>query len=179
MSIPKDIKIPRSSQFGKLKDGVNKFRVLSDIIFGWEGWKDNKPFRHEGEVCKIKPEQVDLNQNGKPNINYFWAMVVWNYQDKAIQVLELTQKTIMTPLYDLEQNEDWGDLKNYDVQIKKEKVGDKTTYTTLGIPPKPISKEINDAFEATEVKLEKIFENEYPMPTDDGDEIDKEDNPFN
>ena len=179
MSIPKDIKIPRSSQFGKLKDGVNKFRVLSDIIFGWEGWKDNKPFRHEGEVCKIKPEQVDLNQNGKPNINYFWAMVVWNYQDKAIQVLELTQKTIMTPLYDLEQHEDWGDLKNYDVQIKKEKVGDKTTYTTLGIPPKPISKEINDAFEATEVKLEKIFENEYPMPTDDGDEIDKEDNPFN
>lgn len=175
MSIPKDIKIPRSNQFGKLLDGVNKFRVLSDIVYGWEGWKDNKPFRHEGEVCKIKPEQVDLNQNGKSNINYFWAMVVWNYQTKAIQVLELTQKTIMTPLYDLEQNEDWGDLKNYDIQIKKEKVGDKTTYTTLGIPPKPISKEIKDAFAETEVKLEKIFEGEYPMPTDD---INPEDSPF-
>ena len=176
MAIPKDIKIPKSSQFGKLQDGVNKFRVLSDIIYGWEGWKDNKPFRHEGEVCKIKPEQVDLNQSGKPNINYFWAMVVWNYQTKQIQVLELTQKTIMTPLYDLRQNEDWGDLKNYDIQIKKEKVGDKTTYTTLGIPPKPVSKEIEEAYKNTEVKLEKIFDGEYPIESDEV--ISKEDIPF-
>ena len=176
MAIPKDIKIPKSSQFGKLQDGVNKFRVLSDIIYGWEGWKDNKPFRHEGEVCKIKTEQVDLNQSGKPNINYFWAMVVWNYQTKQIQVLELTQKTIMTPLYDLEQNEDWGDLKNYDIQIKKEKVGDKTTYTTLGIPPKPVSKEIEEAYKNTEVKFEKIFDGEYPIESDEV--ISKEDIPF-
>jgi len=171
MAIPKDIKIPKSSQFGKLQDGVNKFRVLSDIIYGWEGWKDNKPFRHEGEVCKITPDQVDLNQNGKPNINYFWAMVVWNYQTKQVQVLELTQKTIMTPLYDLEQNEDWGDLKNYDIQIKKEKVGDKTNYTTLGIPPKPLAPEIKQAYEESDVKLEKLFEGEYPMDTEE-EEID-------
>lgn len=175
MAIPKDIKIPKSSgQFAKLQDGVNKFRVLSDIIYGWEGWKDNKPFRHEGEVCKIKPEQVDLNQNNKPNINYFWAMVVWNYSEKRIQVLQLTQKTIMTPLYDLEQNEDWGDLKNYDIQIKREKVGDKTTYTTLGIPPKPISAEIKQAYEESDVKLEKIFEGEYPIE----EEVDPDANPF-
>ncbi len=178
MSIPKGIKIPKSSQFGKLQDGVNKFRVLSDIVYGWEGWKDNKPFRHQGEVCKIKPEQVDLNQNGKPNINYFWAMVVWNYQTQQVQVLELTQKTIMTPLYDLEMNEDWGDLKNYDIQIKKEKVGDKTNYTTLGIPPKPLSSEIGQAYEESDVDLNKLFEGEYPMPSDDSEEIKPEDMPF-
>src|ERR1035437_3855296 len=108
MSIPKDTVIPKSKgQFAKLQDGKNRVRLLSDVIVGWEGWKNNKPFRHEGNVCKIKPEQVDLNQNGAPNINYFWAMVVYNYQTKNVQVLELTQKTIMTPLYDLEQNEDW------------------------------------------------------------------------
>jgi len=171
MAIPKDTKIPKSSgQFAKIQDGANRFRFLSDVVIGWEGWKDKKPFRHEGAVCKIKPEQVDLNQNGKPNINYFWAMVVWNYAEKRVQVLELTQKTIMSPLYDMEQNADWGDLKNYDIEINKKKEGDKTSYTVLGIPPKPLSEEIQTAYAETEVKLEKLFEGEYPMQDEIVDE---------
>jgi hypothetical protein len=162
MALPQNVKIPSSSQFSKLQDGVNKFRFLSDVVTGWEGWKDNKPFRHEGDVCKIKPEQVDMNQNGNPNINYFWAMVVWDYRDRKVAVLELTQKTIMNPLYELEQNPDWGDLKNYDVQINKKKEGGKTTYTVLGIPPKPISTEIENAFLEAKLDLNKLFEGKYP-----------------
>ena len=105
MSIPKGTEIPKGSgQFAKFQAGKNNFRVLSDVVIGWEGWKDKKPFRHEGQVCKIKPEDVDLNQNGKPNINYFWDMAVWNYEDKRVQTLEITQKTIMKTLYELEQN---------------------------------------------------------------------------
>jgi len=169
MALPKDVKIPKSSQFGKLQDGVNRFRILSDVITGWEGWKDKKPFRHEGDVCKIKPEQVDLNQNGKPNINYFWAMVVWSYNDKAIQVLEITQKTIMSPLYDLEQNPDWGDLKEYDIEINKKKEGEKTNYTVLGIPPKKVSQDIINAYADTKVDLSKLFDGEYPMPVEEVD----------
>lgn len=172
MAIPKNIEIPRGSgQFAKLVDGKNKFRVLSDVVVGWEGWKNNKPFRHEGQVCKIKPEQVDLNQNGAPNINYFWAMIVWNYNDKKLQVLELTQKTIMSVLYELEQTEEWGDLKGYDIQITKEKKGDKTVYTTTAIPPKPLALEITDAYEKTEIDLSKLFEGEYPFADDVVDDI--------
>lgn len=178
MAIPKNVEIPKSSgQFVKLQDGVNKFRVLSDVVLGWEGWKDNKPFRHEGQVCKIKPEQVDLNQNGKPNINYFWAMVVWNYKEEKIQVLEITQKTIMNPLYELEQNEDWGDLKNYDIQITKKKEGDKTSYTVLGIPPKPLSEAIGSAFEESDIDLTKLFDGKYPME-ETTDEVDENEIPF-
>lgn len=179
MSIPKDIKIPKSSsQFMRLQEGNNRLRFLSDIVYGWEGWFEGKPFRHEGSVCNIKPEQVDLNQNGKPNINYFWAMVVWNYSEKKIQVLELTQKTIMSPLYEMEQNEDWGDLKNYDIQITKKKEGDKTTYTTLGIPPKPLSKEIKKAYEESEVNLNKLFDGEYPISDPVDETPNHEDVPF-
>lgn len=184
MAIPKNIEIPRGSgQFMKFQEGKNKFRVLSDVVIGWEGWKDNKPFRHEGQVCKIKPEQVDLNQNGKPNINYFWAMTVWDYKSNAIQVLEITQKTIMGVLYELEQTEEWGDLKNYDVQVTKEKKDGKTVYTTTAIPPKPLSKEIVEAYKATEIDLSKLFEGKYPMDdvtavVVDGDVIDENDIPF-
>jgi hypothetical protein len=167
MAIPQNTKIPTTGgQFAKLQDGKNKFRVLSDIVVGFEGWKDKKPFRHPGTECKIKDNQVDLNQSGKPNINYFWAMVVWNYEEERVQVLQLTQKTIMNPLYDMEQNEDWGDLKNYDIEINKKKEGDKTSYTVLGIPPKPLSDEIKKAFEEANMDLNKLFEGEYPQEVD-------------
>ena len=147
----------------KFSDGKNRFRVLSDAIVGWEGWKNNKPFRHEGAVCKIKPEDVDLNQNGNPNINYFWAMVVWNYAEKRIQTLEITQKTVMSVLKDLEESADWGDLKGYDVEVGRVKVGDKTQYTTVAIPPKPLSDEIKKAYGETKVDLQKLFTGEYPI----------------
>lgn len=178
-SLPKNIEIPRSSgQFAKLAEGKNKFRVLSDAIVGWEGWKNKKPFRHEGQVCRIKPEDVDLNQSGYPNINYFWAMVVWNYNDNKIQVLEITQKTIMGALQNLEETPEWGDLKNYDIQITRSKVGDKTTYTVAGIPPKPVSSDILTAYEKSEVDLKKLFKGEYPM-SESKNEIDHNDIPFN
>lgn len=169
MAIPKGTEIPTTSgQFAKIEEGGNRFRVLSDVVIGWEGWKDRKPFRHPGAVCKIKPEDVDLNKSGKPNINYFWAMVVWSYEEEKVQVLELTQKTIMNPLYEMEQNADWGDLKNYDIQINKKKEGDKTTYTVLGIPPKPLLSEIKEAYQKADVDLNKLFEGEYPFEEDDG-----------
>ena len=167
MAIPKDVQIPKSEgQFAKLEEGKNKFRVLSDIIRGWEGWKNNKPFRHEGDVCKIKPEQVDTNKYGNPNINYFWAMVVWNFNEERIQVLQITQKSIMTPMYDLEQQEEWGDLKNYDIVINRTKEGDKTKYSVNPLPHKELSADIRQAYEETKITLEKIFEGEYPIEED-------------
>lgn len=181
MAIPKDAEIPAStSQFVKLKDGPNRFRVLSDVTVGWEGWKDNKPFRHPGNVCRIKPEQVDLNKNQRPNINYFWAMVVWDYSEKRVRVLELTQKTIMSVLYDYEKNADWGDLKNYDIEIIRKKENDKVAYNVVAIPPKPLSPEIITAYEEAEVKLEKIFDGEYPMPekTEPNGEVPDDEIPF-
>ena len=45
MALPQNVQIPKSSQFAKLQMGANKFRILSDVITGWEGWKNNKPFR--------------------------------------------------------------------------------------------------------------------------------------
>jgi hypothetical protein len=179
MAIPKGTEIPKgSSQFAKIQDGKNRFRFLSEIVVGWEGWKDKKPFRHEGQVCKIKAEEVDLNQNGKPNINYFWAMVVWNYESKSLQVLEITQKTIMSPLYDLEQNPDWGDLRNYDIEINKKKEGDKTSYNVLGIPPKPLAPEIIELYSKTDIDLKKLFDGKYPMTEEKSDEVNSEDIPF-
>jgi hypothetical protein len=174
MAIPKNTIIPRgSSQFAKLQDGKNRFRFLSDVVVGWEMWQSKKPTRHEGSVCKFKPEDADVNQNGKPAINYFWAVVVYNYEAKQIQVLEITQKTIMSPLYELEQSPDWGDLKNYDVEITKKKEGDKTNYITQAIPPKAVAPEILTALEESKVDLSKLFDGKYPIEdvVEDDDQV--------
>lgn len=172
MSLPQNVSIPSSSgQFAKLQDGRNRFRVLSDAVIGWVGWKNKKPFRHEGAVCKITAEQVDLNQNGQPNINYFWAFVVWNCLERKIQIWEVTQKTIMKVLKDFEDSPDWGDLKLYDIEINKSKVGDKTTYTTIAVPPKPLNEEVKELYSKTEIDLQKLFSGEYPITVESTDDI--------
>ncbi len=161
MAIPKDTVIPSSSgQFAKIQDGDNRFRFLSDVVVGWEGWKDKKPFRREGAVCKIKPEEVDLDKNGKSAIKYFWASIVYNYNEKRIQILELTQKTLMEPLFELEKSEDWGDLKNYDVVIKKSGAGLDTEYSIIPVAPKPLALEVEQAYKDShdKIKLESLFE---------------------
>lgn len=181
MALPKNTSIPKSSgQFMKLENGNNKFRVLSDVVIGWEGWKDGKPFRHEGDTCQIKPHQVDTDQmSGKPKINYFWAMSVWNYQDEKVQVLQLTQKTVMGPLFDLEENEDWGDLKDYDVTVTKTKEGDRTKYSVMPSPKKQVSKEIAEAYAEAKPDLSKLFAGEYPIAEkEDGGVIGNDSVPF-
>ena len=170
MAIPNGTTIPSTSSFMKFGEGANKLRVISDFVTGWEGWFQNRPFRHEGQVCKIQPSQVDLNKNGKPNINYFWAAIVYNYKEKRVQVLEITQKTVMGALQDLEENEDWGDLKKYDITVNKSKTGDKTSYTVQPSPVKEMPVEARQLVDNSDLKLEKIFEGEYPE-AQSGDDV--------
>ena len=170
MAIPPNTNIPSSSQFMKFNDGANKLRIISDFVTGWEGWKDNKPFRHEGQVCKIQATQVDLNKNNKPNINYFWAAIVYNYKEKRVQVLEITQKTVMSALQGFEENSDWGDLKGYDVTVNKSKEGGKTSYTVTPSPAKDMTIEAKQIIDnAEEMDLQKIFDGKYPVEVEAGD----------
>jgi len=166
MAIPTGTVIPKSGgAFVKLEEGANKFRFLSDVRVGWEGWKDNKPFRHEGAECKIPSNIVDLNKNQKPNINYFWVALVWSYEEERVMILELTQKTIMNALYDYEQNPNWGDLKEYDMIINKKKEGDKVSYSVQVIPPRDVSADIIEAYKETELAttIEEMFDYEPIM----------------
>ena len=92
--LPSDYTAPTSegSNYMKLQDGENKIRILSQPIIGWVDWENNKPMRFPFDE---KPAHaVDAT---KP-IRHFWAFVVWNYTQEAIQILEITQSTVRTPL---------------------------------------------------------------------------------
>jgi len=90
------------SSYLKLQQGENKLRILSKPIIGWLDWKDKVPHRFG---FKQKPEKPF--DPSKP-IKHFWAMIVFDYSDSQVKVLEITQQTIQKTIQDLAANEDWG-----------------------------------------------------------------------
>lgn len=156
--LPKGYKAPQgSSSFMKLQEGPNRFRIMSDAVIGWEGWSGGKPFRREGIDQNITADEVDVDEAyDKPKINHFWAFKVWDYADSSPKLLEITQKTIMKAIQGLTEDTDWGDPKEYDLSITKVK-DKRVSYSVKAYPPKPISPDIQDAVDASDLDPMSLF----------------------
>lgn len=159
--LPKDYKTPSStSNFMRLEEGENRIRILTNPKIGYVCWKDNKPIRREETVCSFKPEEADKDEkfgNGKPKINLFWAMMVWDYKDGQIKILEIVQKTVLKAIENLANDQDWGSPLGYDISINKVKNGERTTYTVSPKPAKPLSEEVKKAFDESDIDVNIIF----------------------
>ena len=83
-----------NSSYAKLQTGANKFRILSKPVIGWIDLIEKKPKRF---TVVIKPSPHDP----KKEVKFFWAFVIWNYNDKKIQILEITQKGIQSAIEEL------------------------------------------------------------------------------
>ena len=174
--LPPDYKIPKSpSSYLKFDDGLNSIRVLSSAIVGYEYFNtENKPVRSREQFEEMP---TDIKKDGK--VKPFWAFVVWNNNHKMIQVLELTQKSIMVAVQSLVNNPKWGDPKRYDIAITKTGDGLDTEYMTQGEPPiADPSPEILTAFSAKQVNLEALYTGQDPFTTKPDIEISKDDLPF-
>src|SRR3990167_6890806 len=90
-----NIDIPvKSGSYMKFNQPENVFRILSKPITGWEGWKTSNDGTRK-HVRKRIGENIPMNEiDDEEQVKYFWAMVVWNYQEEQIQILEITQKSI-------------------------------------------------------------------------------------
>lgn len=182
---PKDYeKHASSGGYMKLKEGENKFRVMSDTITGWEYWTNaNKPVRSESYPESFP--DIRKNPDGSSNVKAFCAFIVWNYNEKSLQILELTQKKIRETLEAIMKDEDYGELKGYDVTIIREGEGLNTQYQVTPKPPKPVAKEIAEAYANTKIDLKALFKGEDPYETSDStkiissdEEVDLESIPF-
>lgn len=166
-----DYKVPQSNQnYFKFQQGENNFRILSSAIVGYVYWtEDKKPVRLK-EMWKKKPSDIKTEKNGSYRTNHFWAFVIWNYEINAIQIMEITQKTIMNPIKALVDNKKWGDPKNYDITITKTGDGLETEYSVMPNPQGEVQKEILDEYEAKPVRLEALFVNGDPFAQEVSDE---------
>lgn len=162
--LPEGYKVPETSGYMKLKDGRNKFRVLSSAIIGYEYWNEsNKPVRSKKAFDHI-PTDIRLDKDGNPTkIKHFWAFVVWNYESKLVQILEITQSTIQSAIKAIVDDEVWGSPKNFDITITRKGEGFDTEYSTMPNPHSDIEPEIQTAYEAKVINLEALYENKNPF----------------
>jgi len=165
----KDTEIPKTvGNYMKFDQGANKFRILSEPIMGWEYWTEakgkekGKPVRST-ERPSVIPLDADLRNGWNPR--YFWAFVVWNLDAKKLQILEITQSTILTPLQQLVQNEDWGDPRKYSITINRKGEGLDSEYNLTPSPAKETSKEIVAQYENAGIRLELLYEGKDPFDT--------------
>lgn len=157
--LPRNYSTPKvNSSYMKFQDGENRFRILSRPILGWEDWTpEMKPVRTRYSDPKPKP----INQSKE--VKHFWAMIVWNYSDQKIQILQVTQSTIRDSLVELINDKDWGDPCSYDLKVMKSGKDKQTKYNVNPLPHKPVSEEIRKAFRETPVDLEMLFEGLNPF----------------
>ena len=143
-------------KYMKLKDGENRFRIVTDPISGWVDWKDKKPYRYR---LDDKPKaSFDVAFPMKP----FLACYVWDYEKKDLFILELTQVSILKALRSLCESEDWGEFTAYDIKIKREGAGQQVKYVVEPVPPKPMAPGISDALQSAPVRLEALYEGKDP-----------------
>ncbi len=144
----------KNGMYMKLKQGPNKLRVLSAPIMGYEFWtKENQPVR-----VKDYPKEVPANIRPDSKIKFFWAFAVWNFETKKVEVLELTQATIISQIQSLVQSEEWGDPTGYSITITRKGEKLDTEYQVVPSPAKETPKDILDVYEANKPDLEALFE---------------------
>lgn len=159
--LPEGYEAPEGGgNFMKLKDGENKFRILSKPIIGWLDWKDKKPYRF---TFKNKPEKP----LEKGPIKHFWAFIVWNYQAESIQVLEVTQQTIQQAIANLSKDDDWGAPFAYDIKVVRKGKDLDTEYSVIPSPKKPIPDNISKAALDKPCYLEALFSGSDPWVVTD------------
>jgi len=146
-------------QVSKLPDGGSvRFALLSDEpLEFYECWGTSsdgtKPFRFDTEPT---PEQVALEMGdyepregrggpGTIDIKFAIAVPVYNFDTGNVQVLSLTQKSIIKELDQISQEEDYSDLVSWDFNLSKKGSGLLTEYKLRPAPRKKGAQEHIDA----------------------------------
>lgn len=156
-----------SGKYMKFVEGENRFRVLSSAIVGWEYWTEEdgkrRPIRVrvESEVPTEVKNATDSQQRAK----HFWAFVVYNVKEKEVQILEITQKSIMASIRALVESDDWGDPKEYDILVNRTGKELETEYSVVPTPKKPVDPGIIEYYKDLHINLEALYSGEDPFIT--------------
>lgn len=166
--LPTNYQLPKAeSNYFKLEEGTNTFRCLSPALTGWKYWTDKegrplpKPIKGCTTVFVPSPDQVA--DKPVPSLAHFWAFVVWNYKEAQVQLLEITQNTIMEAISQYVYNERWGDPSTYDLVIHKRGTGLDTTYQVTVNPKAALDPGIVEMYRKMQIDPTKLFRGEDPF----------------
>lgn len=161
--LPEDVEHTKKERpYLKFQEGDTKIRIVSRPIAGWIDWIDKKPLRFRP---KNKPAS---SQDPTKEVKAFWAMVVWNYANEKVMLLEVTQGSILKALTNLGADPDWGNFTNYDIKVTKKGSGLKTEYSVMPLAPKPLSEAAMKAIALEPINLEALYEGKDPWEKSSG-----------
>lgn len=169
--------IPSTSNYMRFEEGDNKFRILGafsegSAIQGLLYWTTiegkRKPVRlakkGDGTFPGVPVDQLEVNKFGDiDQPKYFWAMPVWNYAEKKVQILEITQKSILKVIQAQIVNPKWGDPRDYDIIVNRGKEGDKTVYTVTVDPKEKLDNAVIDQYINTSINIKALFSGDDPF----------------
>jgi len=171
--LPEGYKEPETSNYMSFEEGENTFRILGKFtdgkaVMGQEYWKTvdgkRKPFRvsPEAKVC-VEELEIDPRTGDLDMPKFFWALPVWNYSAKRIQILKINQKSIRKDIQKLVDNPKWGDPTEYDIVVNQAKEGKKTSYSTFANPKEKIDGEVKKTYEAMTIDWQAYMESKDPF----------------
>lgn len=148
----------------RFQAGQNKFRILDKPITGFVAWDKSG----EKPVVFRAKDRSDDKLKGLPDIKAFIAMKVYNYDEKAVQVLEVTQKTIIAGIVNYSRDPEWGDPSSsttgYRFTIEKSGSGMETRYELRPGKAMALPDEIIDADKP--VNLDALYSGYDPFESE-------------
>ncbi len=168
--LPVDYQVPNAvSKFTKIeKDKETRIRILSTPLIGWQYFSNKKsivkklPFSKE----EIIDADIDPFTKSPSEPQEFWAMKVYNYGTKQMEIFQTTKKAIKIWINTYNTDEDFGKPNLYDLKITKTGEWKDTKYSIIAVPPKPVSDEVKEAFYNTYIDLSNmlIWEDPFRKP---------------
>ena len=160
MSSFANIEIPVSESgslyMSKWEQGANRIRVLSDVVQGYKWFpEDGTPPKH------VKtPSEIDT---GVTDHKYFWMIPI--AMNGEVKFLTFHQKTIMSQMEALDQNEEWGDPVHYDITITRSGEGKETQYTIMPHPKSDVDSAVVEQWQTLKTRYnpELLFTTGTPL----------------
>lgn len=162
--LSKELQSGRYLNLSKIQ-GEKKVRFFGEGIMGWEAWtEDNKPLRWELKPSEL-PTNLKKSDDGSVSIKRFIAAIVWDYDDETFKIINLNKSSVLKDFLAYYKTPEYGDPQGYDLKISKTGSGMDTEYTTLALPPKPVSKSLADSFveECSSWNLAAMFDGDDPF----------------
>lgn len=148
----------------------HRYRAFGEPITGYLGWTEpdttspyGKPIRWELKP-KTLPETLQKDEKtGQPRVQFFVSGLFWDYTNNLFGIIEITQRMIFDRLKALECDEDYGDLKTFDIKITRKIQSEFTKYEVMPSPPKPVNKELEAAYNDFYCDLNALYRGEDPF----------------
>lgn len=173
MFTPNGIENINGSNYMKFAEGANRIRILKEPITGFTYWLNedgqivgkNQRAGTGGKPVRVR-EFDELPLEARSAVKGFAAMVVWNYEAKKIQILEIKQVGLMNSLDALASSKSWGDVTEYDVVITKKITGPLPMDVEYSVMPEPktdVSTEILEAYNLVHINLNALYDGSDPF----------------